>query len=112
MRVPEERLAYFDAGVNGTGPAPLWVAQQNVLGFQVSVEDPFASEDLHGLSNLLQEYADGVLAQRALTCETAGKIRWGTCQRRTRVSNRSGEIYNFHMTHSYCHEKVTVTWSK
>lgn len=61
---------YFDAGIHGTGPAPLWVAEQNVLGFQVSVEDTFGPKYLHGLSNLLQEHPDGVLAQRALCCET------------------------------------------
>lgn len=65
-----EAVTYFDAGVNGTGPAPLWVAEQNVLGFQVSVEDPFGSKDLHGLSDLLQEHADGVLTQCALSCQT------------------------------------------
>lgn len=70
-----ETVTYFNAGINGTCPAPLWVAQQNVLGFQVSVEDPFGSEDLHGLSNLLQEYADGVLAQCALSCETTWSQR-------------------------------------
>lgn len=66
---PGVTLTYFDTGIDGTGPAPLWMAEQNVLGFQVSVEDTFESEDLHGLSNLLQEDADGVLAQRALSCE-------------------------------------------
>lgn len=63
-------ITYFDAGIHGTEPAPLWVAEQNVLGFQVSVKDAFGSKDPHGLSNLLQEYADGVLAQCALGCET------------------------------------------
>lgn len=46
------------------------MAEQNVLGFKVSVEDTFDSKDLHSLSNLLQKYADGVLTQRALSCKT------------------------------------------
>lgn len=49
----QEVFTYLDAGVNGTGPAPLWVAEQDVLWFEVSVEDAFALQDLHGLSNLL-----------------------------------------------------------
>lgn len=63
-------VTYFNAGINGTGPAPHWMAEQNVLGFKVSVEDTFDSKDLHGLSNLLQEYADSVLTQCALSCKT------------------------------------------
>ncbi len=43
------------------------MAQQDVLGFEVSVEDAFALQDLHGLSDLLQEYSDGVLTQRAFS---------------------------------------------
>lgn len=54
-------ITYLNAGIDGAGPAPLWVAEQDVLGFEVSVEDAFALQDLHGLSDLLQEYADGVL---------------------------------------------------
>lgn len=46
------------------------MAEQDVLGFKVSVEDTFDSKGLHGLGNLLQKYADGVLAQRALSCKT------------------------------------------
>lgn len=49
----QEVFTYLDAGVNGTGPAPLWVAEQDVLWFEVSVEDAFALQDLHGLRNLL-----------------------------------------------------------
>lgn len=48
-----EVITYFNAGMNGTGPAPLWVAEQDVLGFEISVEDAFALQDLHGLSDLL-----------------------------------------------------------
>lgn len=54
-------ITYLNAGVDGTGPAPPWVAEQDVLGFEVSVKDAFALQDFHGLSDLLQEYADGVL---------------------------------------------------
>lgn len=56
-----EVITYLKAGIDGAGPAPLWVAEQDVLGFEVSVQDAFALQDLHGLCNLLQEYADGVL---------------------------------------------------
>lgn len=54
-------ITYLNAGVDGTGPpGPPWVAEQDVLGFEVSVKDAFALQDFHGLSDLLQEYADGV----------------------------------------------------
>lgn len=44
------------------------MGQQDVLRFQVSVDDPFGLQDLHGAGNLLQENPDGVLAQRAFGC--------------------------------------------
>ncbi|TNN69045.1 hypothetical protein EYF80_020748 [Liparis tanakae] len=46
-------------GVDGAGPAPLRVAEKDVLRFEVSVEDVFALQHLHGLTDLLQEDADG-----------------------------------------------------
>lgn len=48
-----EVITYLNAGFDRTGLAPLWMAEQDVLGFEVSVEDAFALQDLHGLSNLL-----------------------------------------------------------
>lgn len=63
-----EGLTDLDAGVGGTGPAALRVTQQDVLRFEVSVQDPFALQHLHGLSHLLQEQTDGVLAQGAFSC--------------------------------------------
>ena len=56
-----EVITYLNASIERTGLAPLWVAEKDVLGFEVSVEDAFALQDLHCLSNLLQEYTDGVL---------------------------------------------------
>lgn len=44
------------------------VGQQDVLGFQVSVDDSFGLEDAHGPCDLQQEDPDGVLAQRSFTC--------------------------------------------
>lgn len=37
------------------------MAEEDVLRFEVSVDDAFGLQDLHGLRDLLQEYADGVL---------------------------------------------------
>lgn len=56
-----EVITYLDAHVFGSGPAPLSVAEQDVLRFEVSMDDAFGLQDLHGLRDLLQEYADGVL---------------------------------------------------
>lgn len=58
----------LNAGIYGAGLAPLWVAEQNILGLQVSVEDAFALHDFHGLSDLLQEYPDGILTKCSFGC--------------------------------------------
>lgn len=42
------------------------VAQQDVLWFQVSVDNAFGLQHSHSACYLLQEHTDGVLAQRAL----------------------------------------------
>jgi len=54
------RLTYLDAGVVGVGLSACRMGQQDVLGFQVSVDDSFGLKDPHGPSDLLQEYSDGV----------------------------------------------------
>lgn len=51
---------YLDAGVVGVGLSACRMGQQDVLGFQVSVDDPFGLKDPHGPRDLLQEYSDGV----------------------------------------------------
>lgn len=48
--------------------ASCWVGQQNVLGLEVPVNDPFGLEDPHGPCNLLQEDPNGVFTQRAFGC--------------------------------------------
>lgn len=52
----------FDDGVLGSALAPIGVAEQDVLRFEVSVDDAFGLQDFHGLGDLLQEHADGALA--------------------------------------------------
>lgn len=51
-----------DDGVLGSALAPIGVAQQDVLWFEVSVDDAFGMQDVHGLGDLPQEHADGALA--------------------------------------------------
>lgn len=58
----------LDAGAAAVRAAPRRVAQQDVLGLQVPVDDPSGPQDPHGPRDLLQEDPDGVLAQRPLTC--------------------------------------------
>lgn len=52
----------FDDGVLGSALAPIGVAEQDVLRFEVSVDDAFGLQDVHGLGDLSQEHADGALA--------------------------------------------------
>ncbi len=51
---------YLDAGVVGVGLSACRMGQQDVLWFQVSVDDPFGLKDPHGPRDLQQEYSDGV----------------------------------------------------
>lgn len=55
----------FDAGVVGVRLASWWVGEQNVLGFQVSVDYTFGLKDPHGPCDLLQKNPNGVLTQGA-----------------------------------------------
>lgn len=59
------RLTYLDAYATDVGFPAVGVRQQDVLWLEVPVNYPFAVEDTHGSSNLLQEYADGVFAERS-----------------------------------------------
>lgn len=52
----------FDDGAFGPALASVRVAQQDVLRFEVSVDDAFGLQDVHGVPDLSQEYADGALA--------------------------------------------------
>lgn len=66
-------LTNLDAGVIGVRLASWRVGEQNVLRFQVPVDDAFGLEDPHGPRDLLQENPDGVLTQRAFGCR--GEIK-------------------------------------
>lgn len=57
----------LDAGVVAVRLATRQVGQQDVLRFQVSVDDSFGLEDAHGPCDLLQENPNGVLAQCPFT---------------------------------------------
>lgn len=46
-----------------------WVGEQNVLWFEVPMDDAFRLQDPHGARYLLQENSNRVLAQRAFCCE-------------------------------------------
>lgn len=63
---------YFDAGGVGVGLAAGWVGQEDILWFQVSVDNAFGLQHPHSARYLLQEHTDGVLAQRALGCVCEG----------------------------------------
>lgn len=65
----EGGCTYFDADAADAGFAAAGVGQQDVLGFQVPVDDAFAVQDPHGCCNLLQEHSDGVLTQSPLSCQ-------------------------------------------
>lgn len=52
----------LEDGVLGSALAAIGVAQQDVLRFEVSVDDAFGLQDVHGLGDLSQEHADGALA--------------------------------------------------
>lgn len=56
----------LDAYATDAGFLAACVGQQNVLRFEVSVNDPLAVEDAHGCRNLLQKDPQCVLSQRAL----------------------------------------------
>lgn len=65
----ERKCTYFDADATDTGFPPAGIGQQDVLGFEVPVDDAFAVQDAHGCCNLLQEHSDGVLTQSPLSWE-------------------------------------------
>lgn len=58
------RLTYFDANAADVGLLASGVGQQDVLRFQVAVDDAFAVEDAHGSGDLLEENSQRVLSQR------------------------------------------------
>lgn len=58
------RLTDFDANAADVGLLASGVRQQDVLRFQVAVDDAFAVEDAHGSSDLLEENSQRVLSQR------------------------------------------------
>lgn len=55
---------YFNANSADVGLLASSVRQQDVLGFQVAVDDAFAVEDAHGRGYLLEENPQRVLPQR------------------------------------------------
>lgn len=54
----------FDANATDVGLLASGVRQQDVLRFQVAVDDAFAVEDAHGSGDLLEENSQRVLSQR------------------------------------------------
>lgn len=73
----EGRCTYFDAYATDAGFAAAGVGQEDVLGFEVPVDDAFAVQDAHGCCNLLQEHSDGVLTQSPLSCQWHTKEQGG-----------------------------------
>lgn len=59
-------VTYFDADATDVGLLASHIRQQDVLGFQVTVDDAFAVEDAHGSSNLLEKNSQCVFSQRPL----------------------------------------------
>lgn len=72
MTVNEVNTNLDDDAVLGPALAPIGVAQQDVLRFEVSVDDAFGLQDVHGLRDLPQEHADGALAERDVSCKSRG----------------------------------------
>lgn len=70
MTVNEASTNLDDDGVLGSALAPVGVAQQDVLRFEVSVYDALGLQDVHGLRDLPQEHADGALAERDVRCRS------------------------------------------
>lgn len=62
-------LTDLDADVVGVGFLASRKGKENILRLQVSMDDPFAVQDLHGTSNLLEKEPDRVL--------TEGPHTWG-----------------------------------
>lgn len=62
--VNTQRLTYFDANATDVGLLASGIRQQDVLRFQVAVDDAFAVEDAHGCGDLLEENSQRVLSQR------------------------------------------------
>lgn len=62
----QRKFTYFDAYATDTGFPTAGVGQENVLGFEIPVDDAFAVQDAHGCCNLLQEHSDGVLTESPL----------------------------------------------
>lgn len=57
-------LTYLDAYACYAWLPSICVGQQDVLWLEIPVNDPFAVENTHGSSYLLQEYADGIFTER------------------------------------------------
>lgn len=55
-------VTYFDADATDVGLLAACIRQQDVLRFQVTVDDSFAVEYAHGSSNLLEENSQCVLS--------------------------------------------------
>lgn len=65
----KSRLTYLDAYAGDARLPSICIRQQDVLWLEIPVNDPLAMENTHGSSNLLQEYADGVFAERSFCWE-------------------------------------------
>lgn len=57
----------FNANATDAGFLPARVGQEDVLGFEVSVDDTLAVEDTHGCCYLLEKDPQSVLPQSALS---------------------------------------------
>lgn len=80
ITVSEVNTNLDDDSVLRSALAPIGVTQQDVLGFEVSVNDAFGLQDVHGLGDLPQEQADGALAECDVGCGTKGSQYWGEKQ--------------------------------
>lgn len=60
-------ITNFNADATDAGFLAASVGQEDVLGFEVSVDDTLAVEDTHGCCYLLEKHPQGVLPQSALS---------------------------------------------
>lgn len=60
-------ITNFNADATDAGFLAASVGQEDVLGFEVSVDDTLVVEDAHGCCDLLEKYPQGLLPQSALS---------------------------------------------
>lgn len=56
-------FTYFDTNTTDIRLPPISIRQQDILRFEVPVDDTFAVQDTHGCCNLVKKHSDGVFTE-------------------------------------------------